>query len=202
MSFDNDPEVNRLLANFVDKEETERKCCARCGYRKLLKEFAKNSKNSDGKQSWCRLCAKDYAASRHRDTISSKKRLGICTRSGCYEKLTYKTASLCIKHWGEKSSWTVFGDTKSFQIFLDLLDRQGHKCNYCGVGLVIGLNAQIDHILPKINFPGKADDAGNLQILCKYCNMGKHDLVPEEYFKHIERSYDYLRFLGCIEETP
>ncbi|MBX3499372.1 MAG: HNH endonuclease [Alphaproteobacteria bacterium] len=54
----------------------------------------------------------------------------------------------------------------------DTLRRHGPRCQCCGA---TGPEAiiQVDHILPRRDHPELALDPGNLQVLCRPCNLGK-----------------------------
>lgn len=53
-----------------------------------------------------------------------------------------------------------------------MLSHHGARCQCCGAS---GPEAvvQVDHILPRRDYPELALDPGNLQVLCRACNLGK-----------------------------
>lgn len=55
-----------------------------------------------------------------------------------------------------------------------VLDRDGHKCVYCGRGAHEGVTLEIDHQIPRAR--GGADHIDNLVAACRDCNRGKSDL--------------------------
>jgi hypothetical protein len=60
------------------------------------------------------------------------------------------------------------------------LMEQKWRCPISGRWLVLGINASLDHILPKSKFPEKAQDIENLQWVDTYVNFAKHDMSQEE----------------------
>ena len=55
-------------------------------------------------------------------------------------------------------------------IFNLLVDRDGDKCQECGVALGFD-NGQVDHVIPASL--GGADDMSNFQLMCGPCNASK-----------------------------
>ena len=58
-----------------------------------------------------------------------------------------------------------------------ILRRDGHLCSYCGVK-VKGLNATVDHIMPKAQ--GGKTVWNNLTTACFKCNQAKAARTPEQ----------------------
>lgn len=55
----------------------------------------------------------------------------------------------------------------------EILKRDNYRCQMCGVTAKDGATLEIDHITPVAK--GGANDADNLQVLCRECNAGKSD---------------------------
>ena len=57
-----------------------------------------------------------------------------------------------------------------------MLSHHGARCQCCGVAFPEA-TVQVDHILPRRDYPELALDPANLQILCRACTLGKgaHD---------------------------
>ena len=67
------------------------------------------------------------------------------------------------------SALTDRGGTRRWRkIRARILDRDGHRCSYCG-----GPADQVDHILARAN--GGGDDEDNLTACCKTCNLARGD---------------------------
>jgi 5-methylcytosine-specific restriction endonuclease McrA len=64
----------------------------------------------------------------------------------------------------------------------NILRRDGHKCQYCG----ISVNLTVDHVIPKSR--GGEDTWENLTTACIRCNNKKGDRTPEEARMHIMNS--------------
>lgn len=74
--------------------------------------------------------------------------------------------------------------THTLQDILDLLREQRGLCVYCRAD--ISKRYQVDHVMPVAL--GGGNDKGNLQLLCKACNLDKRDKHPDEYAKSLERA--------------
>ena len=68
---------------------------------------------------------------------------------------------------GEVMSKTKISNEKRIQIF----NRDGNKCLWCGRSVVDGIKLNADHIVPE-HFGGSSD-FDNLGTLCSLCNNGK-----------------------------
>lgn len=55
----------------------------------------------------------------------------------------------------------------------DFLKAKQRKCECCGTSAEDGVRIVVDHVKPIRTFWNLRLDAGNLQILCNDCNMGK-----------------------------
>lgn len=55
-----------------------------------------------------------------------------------------------------------------------VLQRDGFRCQYCGVGVRDGAILHIDHIVPRVR--GGTDIPNNLKTACRECNLGKGTL--------------------------
>lgn len=64
----------------------------------------------------------------------------------------------------------------------EILVLQGGFCVYCKIEISNG-NKHIDHITPISR--GGSNGPENLQVLCRTCNMRKHDKTHEEYLTFI-----------------
>jgi CRISPR/Cas system Type II protein with McrA/HNH and RuvC-like nuclease domain len=62
--------------------------------------------------------------------------------------------------------------------------QDGH-CPYSGEALTLGLNAELDHILPAARFPEHRFDPSNVQWVADWVNMMKQDATPEEFLNRM-----------------
>ena len=54
-----------------------------------------------------------------------------------------------------------------------ILERDNSRCQICGRDATDGVTLEIDHKIPVSK--GGSNDVGNLQVLCRECNIGKSD---------------------------
>lgn len=59
------------------------------------------------------------------------------------------------------------------RVRMEVLKRDGARCQCCGATPQDGLRMHVDHIKPRKLFPTLALDVNNLQVLCEICNHGK-----------------------------
>jgi 5-methylcytosine-specific restriction endonuclease McrA len=68
-----------------------------------------------------------------------------------------------------------------------LLDRQNNRCPYCGVHLEVGINAQVDHIVPRAR--GGEDVIANYQWVDDDCNKMKRSMLEREFLARVAAIY-------------
>lgn len=56
---------------------------------------------------------------------------------------------------------------------MEVLKRDGARCQCCGASARRGATIVVDHIKPRKTHPELALDPNNLQALCTICNHGK-----------------------------
>jgi 5-methylcytosine-specific restriction endonuclease McrA len=56
---------------------------------------------------------------------------------------------------------------------MEVLKRDGARCQCCGASAASGATMVVDHIKPRRTHPELALDADNCQTLCTICNHGK-----------------------------
>ena len=84
-----------------------------------------------------------------------------------------------------KSPATVFYESKAWQrLRYRILSERGAKCECCGATSKDGTTMHVDHIKPRSIYPELALDPKNLQVLCKDCNMGKSNVLEDDWRKH------------------
>ena len=65
----------------------------------------------------------------------------------------------------------------------EALCRSNGRCELCGASKADGATIQVDHIKPRSKFPALELDTGNLQVLCRPCNMGKSNRDETDWRK-------------------
>ena len=61
----------------------------------------------------------------------------------------------------------------------EILQRDKHRCGYCGQGVSENVVLEVDHIIPKSR--GGTNAKTNLLTACLDCNRGKRDKIAEGY---------------------
>lgn len=83
----------------------------------------------------------------------------------------------------KKDYQRYFKDTIPKNLRKEILERDGNRCQYCGIDLIkleeVGFPAHIDHIKPRRS--GGKHNPGNLVACCWKCNLGKRDFDLFEY---------------------
>ncbi len=67
-----------------------------------------------------------------------------------------------------------------------ILDRDGHKCLNCGSEQ----DLHIDHIIPLSR--GGRENEENMQVLCRGCNLRKHNSIDIKPYVKIGISPDFI----------
>lgn len=96
----------------------------------------------------------------------------------CHEKNVGKS-KLCEVCSLKRTSCDLFGTEKRWQHLAALLQKQNFTCPYTGIKLFIGVNASIDHKIPKALDGG--NDLGNLEWVHIWINKMKYVALPEEF---------------------
>lgn len=61
------------------------------------------------------------------------------------------------------------------------LEDQGYRCAYSGIALVLGSNATIDHVLPKLTHPELRNDPDNVEWVDAHVNQMKWAMTPDQF---------------------
>jgi len=159
-----------------------KKICKHCNTLLTFDYFHKDSKNKDGKQSWCKNCRRIY---------NKQDKLKI------YHKNYYIENSEKLKDYAKKYSKTNKGKYISkinklnrftrhdfnYEDWKSLLEETGGVCPICNKFVGID-NLTLDHKIPinavPINFIYTIND---VQPLCRSCNSRKGDKILGEYYE-------------------
>ena len=101
----------------------------------------------------------------------------------CHEK-NVGNSKLCEICSLKRSSYDLFGTEQKWKSLAALLQRQNFTCPYTGIKLFIGVNASIDHKIPKA-LEG-SNDLGNLVWVHIWINKMKYVTLPEEFNKELD----------------
>lgn len=136
-----------------------------------------------GCKSYCEECLTYY-----RNRKKTHKERGLCTScsnpaiSGCNSCTTCYLKSISRAH---------FGTSDYHKELLDLFVLQQGKCKYTGLDITLGVNAEIDHRIPKAL--SGSNDLANLQwVHCKVNRM-KWDNTEKDFLEFVKNVYEYMR---------
>lgn len=158
--------------------------CYDCGKRPPLQ----------GKEA-CLECNEQYRKSR---VIKETRYLanGMCPQCGknpLMEHLNPESSSwkFCETCFFKRFSLQNFGKTSLWEELKHLMESQRYKCSYTGEPLLLGVNASVDHRLPKSKYPELKNDLGNIQWVTTTVNRMKRDLLPEEFLAVVKAIHEY-----------
>jgi len=144
----------------------------------------------------CRECQKKSKNYRINRSIKLTQ-LGLCTRCGqnnyleIYQDRKTKT-KLCELCYLKRMASQHLGAESYYVDLLNLLQKQKFRCAYTGGDLVLGLNASLDHILPRKKYPDKIKDIDNLQWVIRDINTMKSGFEEETFINLVTKMYLYL----------
>lgn len=144
----------------------------------------------------CAACKKkDYDASKRRK--DKRRSDGVCEYCGKPAINKQRVAGearrffggdcltrMCLEHYLRRVASRI-GTTKRWKELLDLFDFQDERCALTGWKLTMGVDADLDHIVPLSK--GGSHEISNLQWLNKDVNIIKRDL-SEDYFLSIVKA--------------
>lgn len=120
----------------------------------------------------CKACS-DTLHGKLKARRQARRDSGKCPQCGA-EK--FGTLTYCFTHWAHN---TTKGSREVRDALVAKWAAQGGRCAYTGVQLTPGVNASIDHIVPRSK--GGEHCAENLQWVCKQINRMKTDMTHEEF---------------------
>jgi len=190
-----------------------RKKCSKCKVEKELTEFSKDKVNKNGLQSYCKKCSSKYKKEYRKNNLEKIRK---DYKNYCKESKDNGTCKSCTKTKLKDSNWCLYhfirhilslGDYKLLtqyerdyytEVMIDKLEEQNYKCYISGITLIPGVNANIDHILPKKHYPELTLDLENLAWIDSLVNSVKnsHNLEDAKerwnnYTEQIIEGYKY-----------
>ena len=168
----------------------ERKTAAKQKFRAKQQELGLcldcNNKPSAGRAR-CENCL-----ALRRNNLTERKRIaverGACAY--CLQEVSLPHHRFCEKCYCRDVSWHRLGTSKRASEILRLFNSQEGKCAISGVTMTLGMDCELDHIIPKSR--GGSDDTENLQWVLMVCNRMKDNLTEDELFGMTERIYHTL----------
>ena len=105
---------------------------------------------------------------------------------GRYDVIFSKTKwRLCSKHWFRKRARENLGNSELGGAIWGILNKQKYKCAYTGIDLEPGVNASLDHIIPKTK--GGSNDLTNIQWIDKDVNIFKGGMMHAKFIEVIKK---------------
>ncbi len=132
----------------------------------------------------CLRRARIYQSGLSRLWRASSVRNGTCR--SCPKKLMRNSKSWCRKHWFMQVVNRYGFQMAEWRIAEAILKRQSYVCPYSGVRLVPGINASLDHRMPKAKYPHLRNDWSNVQWVDWYINNIKQTLSTSEFSRRLK----------------
>lgn len=181
------------------------KYCTKCQTVKGVGEFGKSKCEKDGLQRWCKECRKQYYQNNRKDKLEYQKEYyhknreyykeyhkeyqkeynqknkdkGLCTKCSKHQ-IMENNQTLCVTCWFKYRSCKATGTIGNWQYLADLAVRQGGLCAITGEVLIPGVNASVDHILPRSTHPELIAEPSNLQWVTFSANATKGNNILDE----------------------
>lgn len=193
-------------AQRYEKMKVERKCkvckgligeakgiyCLKC---KEDRKFRWHEKKTEG---LCVVCGKKQAtkgfkclACYHRcqDGVNKKREERLAKGLCAFCDNERVGTRLCLDHYLKFTSKAHFRTSKRHQELLQIFKEQSGVCPYTGRKLTLGVDASLDHIVPKSR-GGSNDDVANLQWVYCRVNFMKQDSLHDEFLDMIREIYE------------
>lgn len=110
-----------------------------------------------------------------RAIVDGRRASGACVRCGS----TASAGAHCRWCWFAMMARNALGSRSRGPDLARLWLAQGGRCAYTGRQLTPGVNASVDHVLPRSR--GGSDELDNLVWTCAEVNRAKTDLTPEAF---------------------
>lgn len=116
----------------------------------------------------CRVCADKNNIARTQK-VKEREQIGLCI--GCGKGLPLPGNRKCVVCYLKHLAWTYFHSTAKWEKLNELFDSQKGICPYTGRKLIMGQDAEIDHIISR--YQGGRDELGNYQWVHRDINRMK-----------------------------
>lgn len=133
-----------------------------------------------------KLCSRCYTTKKRSNDayIERRTQQGRCVACGTADNVvpaTLATRPHCEACCFKRTAHNATGKWSQGQLLGELFERQGRRCAYTGRTLELGVNASLDHKLPRSRHPELRADPNNLQWVDASINSMKHDMTHEEF---------------------
>lgn len=166
-------------------KENKTKICSKCSQELFLNSFSNHKINKDGLCYHCKECVSKYRQKwgrknriKKKEKIKKRLKEGLCYI--CGEKRLLSSSRYCEKHWyvAVCGHWLK---TSYWKELREIMENQDYKCVYTGDELILGLNVELDHIVPISINPELKNDISNFQWVTKDTNRMKANLIEEQF---------------------
>ncbi len=169
--------------------------CSSCSKKESVAEIKKRSKHADdcvciqcGDEietgfARCPRCLEDqrrYTATRKARIING----GLCIR--CGKERPVVGHSHCLECVYKAASQSHLKTNAYWRELQDKYHQQNGKCPYFGLPIEVGINAELDHRIPKAK--GGTSDLDNLQWVHVWANVMKADMTEEEFLRKFRKA--------------
>jgi 5-methylcytosine-specific restriction endonuclease McrA len=120
------------------------------------------------------------ADGRYRTNLRAARRAAnLCLRCGAPADPIRETDLICLRCWFVHMARKATGSNRNGPVLQALWDAQHGRCAYTGAALVPGVNASLDHKLPRTR--GGSSERENLQWVTTRINSMKNNLTHDEF---------------------
>lgn len=193
-----DPQKREVKTPRANKGEairdiTKGRICSSCNIYKDRWYFFDHPLGFNGLGSRCKECVSlfnktDESKKIKKGLYDKRKNSNECVRCGNLELVTNIH---CEKHWFECEANSCADGMKNLDAILKLWQQQQGRCFYTGEVLIPGLNASLDHQLPRSR--GGLDDPSNLKWVSKNINFMKSIMTHDEFINMCSLIYSRFR---------
>jgi 5-methylcytosine-specific restriction endonuclease McrA len=108
---------------------------------------------------------------------------GLC-RSGCGRALSGKTlCGVCALKNALHVQRSHYGSAPALEDVLAVYAAQNGRCYYTGEPVSWGVNASVDHIVPRAQ--GGSDEVSNIRVVSLWANRAKSDLSEDRFLASV-----------------
>lgn len=136
---------------------------------------------------WCEDCS-ILRRKEHAEYENQKILDGCCTR--CGKKKAPNGSKRCGMCVIKNTSFRYTGTMNNWKLLATIFLRQNKTCPYSGRLLTLGVNASLDHIVPRSM--GGDNSVANLEWLDKDINTMKSSMNKEEFIALIKQMYSHI----------
>jgi 5-methylcytosine-specific restriction endonuclease McrA len=142
----------------------------------------------------CSKClARRLEKARHNKEEARQK--GICV--ACLTQTALANNRICEICYFKNTARTHLGTGKLWKQLKDKFEEQKGKCALSGFPMTLGVNAELDHIMPMAK--GGKRNLENTQWVLRVVNRMKRDLPESEFFTLVEALYNHMKQRKKVE---